>query len=141
MAGADLGVFATEIDKSGFKGSVRNNKIFKDWNRDNTFANVMDKAQDIGLKAIAKLRADGKEPENDRISKIKSALKAHADARRFNQAGKISEAFENYMRPKGSVLFTLISSSGPPYQATGRLIPTRLSEKSRIRQDSIKLNK
>jgi hypothetical protein len=55
LAGADLGVFATEIDKSGFKGSVRNNKIFKDWNRDNTFANVMDKAQDIGLKAIAKL--------------------------------------------------------------------------------------
>ncbi|KAM0485987.1 hypothetical protein ACHAPX_000685 [Trichoderma viride] len=67
--GADLGVFATEIDKSGFKGLVRNNKIFKDWNGVDTFANVMDTAQDIGLKAIAKLRADGKEPGNDRISK------------------------------------------------------------------------
>ncbi|KAL7923817.1 hypothetical protein ACQKWADRAFT_325560 [Trichoderma austrokoningii] len=103
--GADLGVFTTVIDKSGFQGSVKNENIFKDWKRDATFTNVMDTAQDIGLKAIAKLRADGKEPENDRISKIKSALKAHADARRSGQAGKISEAFEKYMHGKG---FTIV---------------------------------
>ncbi|UKZ59240.1 uncharacterized protein TrAtP1_000558 [Trichoderma atroviride] len=97
-------------------------------------------AQGLGLKAIAKLRADGKEPNNDRISKIKSALKAHADARRFDQAGKISRAFEKYMRGKGfSVVYTdlIERAPPPPYQATGRLIPTRLSEKTKIRQDSI----
>ncbi|KAL7902432.1 hypothetical protein HDV63DRAFT_399508 [Trichoderma sp. SZMC 28014] len=105
--GADLGIFSTEIDKSDFRGSVTNNKIFKGWSKVSNFANVMDTAQDIGLKAIAKLRADGKEPGNDRINKITSVLKAHADARRFDQAGHICKAFEEYMKGKGfSVVYT-----------------------------------
>ncbi|GFF29545.1 hypothetical protein IFM61606_10377 [Aspergillus udagawae] len=99
--GADLDVFSTEFDKSGFKGDFVNKKIFKDWSQKDTFENVMSEAEDIGTKAIAKLNADGRQPAGDRVNKMTTALKTHADARRYDQAQKITKAFENEMQKKG----------------------------------------
>lgn len=100
--GADLDVFSTEFDRSGFKGDFVNKKIFKGWgDTQSTFANVMSEAEDIGLKAIAKLNADGRQPADDRVNKMIAALKTHGDARRYDQALKITKAFEEEMTRKG----------------------------------------
>jgi hypothetical protein len=98
--GADLDVFATEFDKSGFMGKLKNAKIFKDWNQDNNFKSVMMEAEDIGTKAIAQLKKDGK-PADDRLDKMMAALKTHADARRYDQAQYILEEFSKYIANKG----------------------------------------
>lgn len=99
--GADLKVFSTEFDKSGFKGDFLNDKIFKGWEQPDTFKTVMSEAEDIGTKAIAKLHADSKTPADDRINKMIAALRAHADARRYDQAQKITKAFAEFMEKKG----------------------------------------
>ncbi|RHZ55469.1 hypothetical protein CDV55_101875 [Aspergillus turcosus] len=105
--GADLEVFSEEFDKSGFKGDFDNEKLFKDWKLPNNFKNVMGEAQDVGTKAIDKLKDDGREPADDRVNKLTAALKAHADARRYDQARRIAGAFEEYMRGnKFSVAYT-----------------------------------
>ncbi|KAF5858682.1 hypothetical protein ETB97_003897 [Aspergillus alliaceus] len=105
--GADLNVFSTEFDKSGFKGLMDNAKIFKGWDQKDNFENVMREAQDIGTKAIAKLKADGREPADDRFNKMTAALKTHADARRYDQAQKIIDQFVKEMKIKGfSVAYT-----------------------------------
>ncbi|KAF5859902.1 hypothetical protein ETB97_002216 [Aspergillus alliaceus] len=65
---ADLNVFSTEFDNSGSKG----------WDQKNDFENVMSEAQDIGTKAIVKLKANGREPADDRFNKMTAALKTHA---------------------------------------------------------------
>ncbi|QKX54055.1 uncharacterized protein TRUGW13939_01138 [Talaromyces rugulosus] len=102
--GADLDVFATEFDKSGFMGKLENAKIFKGWNQESTFKNVMTEAEVIGTKAIAQLKKDGK-PADDRSNKMIAALKTHADARRYDQAQNILEGFSKYM---GGKRFTIV---------------------------------
>ncbi|KAE8385655.1 hypothetical protein BDV23DRAFT_190664 [Aspergillus alliaceus] len=105
--GADLDLFSTEFDKSGFKGLMDNAKIFKGWDQKDNFENVMREAQDIGTKAIAKLKADGREPADDRFNKMTAALKTHADARRYDQAQQIIKKFVKEMDTKGfSVAYT-----------------------------------
>ena len=103
--GADLDIFSTEFDKSGYQGNLYNAKIFKNWKGRDNFDDVMSEAEDIGLKAINKLKADGREPADDRINKMTAALKTHADARRYDQAIKITQDFENEIGKKG---FTLV---------------------------------
>ncbi|GIJ88327.1 hypothetical protein Asppvi_007247 [Aspergillus pseudoviridinutans] len=100
--GENLNVFSDEIDSSGFKGDFINKNIFKGWgDKKDTFANVMSEAEDIGVKAIAKLNADGRQPADDRVNKMIAALKTHGDARRYDQALKITKAFEEEMTRKG----------------------------------------
>ncbi|KAE8404903.1 hypothetical protein BDV37DRAFT_282436 [Aspergillus pseudonomiae] len=99
--GADLEVISTEFDKAGFKGDMNNAKIFKDWKQKNSFETVMSEAEDIAMKAIAKLKADGREPADDRFNKMTAALKTHADARRYDQAQRISAEFAKFMKGKG----------------------------------------
>ncbi|EEP79267.1 predicted protein [Uncinocarpus reesii 1704] len=98
--GADLDVFSTEFDKSGFSGNFDNTKIFKGWNQKDTFETVMTEAADIGTKAIAKLKAEGREPADDRVNKMIAALKTHGDARRYDQARMITTAFQNEMNKR-----------------------------------------
>ncbi|KAJ5459059.1 hypothetical protein N7530_011003 [Penicillium desertorum] len=105
--GADLSVFSAEIDKSGFSGKVDNMKMFKGWDQKDNFESVMTLAEDIGKKAIAKLKANKNANADDRINKTLAALKAHADARRYDVAQKIVEKFETEMKAKGiSVVYT-----------------------------------
>ncbi|KAE8140451.1 hypothetical protein BDV38DRAFT_239720 [Aspergillus pseudotamarii] len=106
--GADLEAFGTEFDKVGFKGRISNVRVFKDWKQKDSFATVMSEAEDIALKAIAKLKADGKEPADDRFNKMTAALKTHGDARRYDQAQKIAKDFEEKMTKLGgfSVAYT-----------------------------------
>ncbi|KAF7157660.1 hypothetical protein CNMCM5623_002034 [Aspergillus felis] len=99
--GENLNVFSDEFDRSGFKGDFINKNIFKDWSQDDNFKNVMSEAEDIGVKAIAKLNADGRQPADDRVNKMIAALKTHGDARRYDQAQKIIKAFEEDMKKKG----------------------------------------
>ncbi|KAF7585363.1 hypothetical protein BBP40_011115 [Aspergillus hancockii] len=84
--GADPNVFSTEFGKSGFKGLMDNAKIFKRWDQKDNFET---------------------EPADDRFNKITAALKTHTDARRYDQAQKITEKFESEMEKKGfSVTYT-----------------------------------
>jgi hypothetical protein len=112
--GADLDVFSTEFDKSGFKGDFINAKIFQGWNQQDNFANVMSEAEDIGTKAIAQLKADGREPADDRVNKMIAALQTHADARRYDQAQKIATAFEQYMTKKNFIVAYTDPIERPP---------------------------
>ncbi|OGM48718.1 hypothetical protein ABOM_002038 [Aspergillus bombycis] len=105
--GADLDVFSTEFDKSGYQGNLQNAKLFKDWKGKDNFDDVMSEAEDIGLKAINKLKADGREPVDDRINKMTAALQTHADARRYDQAITIAKDFEKEIGRKGfTVVYT-----------------------------------
>ncbi|KAB8266984.1 hypothetical protein BDV30DRAFT_55779 [Aspergillus minisclerotigenes] len=106
--GADLEAVGTEFDKIGFKGLMSNERIFKGWKQADNFDNVMSEAEDIAIKALAKLKADGREPADDRFNKMTAALKAHGDARRYDQAQKITKDFEQQMRTWGgfSVAYT-----------------------------------
>ncbi|KAB8244830.1 hypothetical protein BDV35DRAFT_394518 [Aspergillus flavus] len=70
--GANLETVAIEFDKDSFE-------------------TVMSEAEDIATKAIAKLKADGREPADDRFNKMTAALKTHGDARRYDQAQKIAK--------------------------------------------------
>lgn len=99
--GANLETVAIEFDKVGFKGRMNNARIFKDWNQKDSFETVMSEADNIATKAIAKLKADGREPADDRFNKMTAALKTHGDARRYDQAQKIAKKFEKEMSDGG----------------------------------------
>jgi hypothetical protein len=84
--------FSSEMDRIGFKGTVMNDKIFKNKVLD-TFASVMSEAESIVERAQKKLTSDGKPISNDRFTALLDALDIHADARRADQAVKVVEAF------------------------------------------------
>jgi len=91
--GSDMDVFSNEIDKSGFSGQVDNKKIFKGWNKPNTYTNVMAETRDILTEIRAKYVADGK-PLSKRWFGIIDSLQILADGRRCDMALRIVAAFE-----------------------------------------------
>ncbi|KAK2590719.1 hypothetical protein QQS21_011590 [Conoideocrella luteorostrata] len=93
--GADIDIFSAEFDKTGFKGDVYDDKVFKGWGTGlSSFEKVMNEAENIGIDALNKLKSEGRQPADDRDSKIKAALKVHADARRCDLAKAITDAFK-----------------------------------------------
>jgi hypothetical protein len=107
--------FSTEIDKSGFQGSVYNEKIFKDWgSTQNSFNNVMSKAEEITTNAISQIRADGREPDKDRTQRLLTALKTHANARRCDQAQVVTQKFVDFMTNKGKGYTVALTTINEP---------------------------
>ncbi|KJK65772.1 hypothetical protein P875_00022190 [Aspergillus parasiticus SU-1] len=105
---AGLEIVSTDFDTIGFRGRMNNTWIFEDWDQKASFETVMSEAKDVAIKAIAKLKADGREPADDRFNTMTAALKTHGDARRYDQVQKITKEFEKKMSKGGSVPRTLI---------------------------------
>ena len=78
----------------------------------------MSEAEKITANAISKLEADGREPDKAVTSSMLAALQTHANARRYDQAQKITDKFSKFMQSKGfSVALTTIARPPvPTYQ-------------------------
>lgn len=68
--------------------------LFKGWSKADNFKNVMNKAYIIAINALEKLQADGREPADNRMTKLLASLQTHSDAQRYDQATKIVEKFK-----------------------------------------------
>ncbi|KAI7970546.1 hypothetical protein EIK77_004572 [Talaromyces pinophilus] len=61
----------------------------------------MSEAEQITTKAISKLKADGREPGKAVTNRMLAALQTHENARRYDQAQKITTKFTDFMQDRG----------------------------------------
>lgn len=99
--GDDLGIFTTEMQKSEFRGDIKNDVLFRGWEGPNSFDGVMSKAEEITTNAISKYKVDGRVPAQDIINRIFAAIQIHATARESDLAQSITAKFVKFLEGKG----------------------------------------
>ncbi|EEA27405.1 hypothetical protein TMatcc_004307 [Talaromyces marneffei ATCC 18224] len=99
--GDDLGIFTTEMQKSDFKGDIKNDVLFKDWGGQNSFDGVMSKAEEITKNAISKLNVDGREPAQGVINRMLAAIQTHATARQIDLMKSLTSELTLFLQLNG----------------------------------------
>ncbi|GAM37457.1 hypothetical protein EIK77_000611 [Talaromyces pinophilus] len=74
-----------------------NTKLFRGWSKPDNFKNVMNEVYNIATNAPEKLKADGRELADDRMTKLLASLQTHSDAWCYDQAIKIVEKFKKML--------------------------------------------